>query len=114
MGVAGARVMLEQLDRVLAHEPGGRTGEDPEDVHRMRVAILGRVRDLDVFAAALRRLALEGLNRVLPPQEWAELRRPGTLERAFGRPDAGGAGVGVGDGGYAEGYQDGGLGGEDF
>jgi len=101
---------------------------------------------------AQRRLALEGLNRDLPPRERAEhddphslartatraeLRRPGTLERAFGASDPRGAGVGAGgllagsflstvagvvvgtavadalfgglsgDGGDAEGYQDG-------
>ncbi len=97
---------------------------------------------------AQRRLALEGLNRDLPPQERAErddpqslartatraeLRRPGTLERAFGASDPRGAALGAGgllagsflstvagvvvgtavadaffgDGGYAEGYQDG-------
>jgi CHAD domain-containing protein len=92
--VAGARVMLEQLERIEAHEAGARSGDDPEDVHRMRVATrrlraarrvfgpalagadpaldgptleranaelkaladaLGRVRDLDVFVAALRK-----------------------------------------------------------
>jgi CHAD domain len=93
LAVAGARVMLEQLERIEAHQAGARSGDDPEDVHRMRVATrrlraarrvfgpaladaspaldgstleranaelkaladaLGRVRDLDVFAAALR------------------------------------------------------------
>jgi CHAD domain-containing protein len=92
VAVAGARLMLEQLDRLEAHERGARSGADPEDVHRMRVATrrlraarrvfrgaltaapdldlerangelralataLGRVRDLDVFAAAVRRHA---------------------------------------------------------
>jgi hypothetical protein len=97
---------------------------------------------------AQRRLVLEGLNRDLPPQERAdrddpqslartatraELRRPGTLERAFGASDPRGAALGAGgllagsflstvagvvvgtavanalfnDGSYAEGYQDG-------
>jgi CHAD domain-containing protein len=91
LAVAGARVLLEQLTRLEAHEPGAGAGTDPEDVHRMRVATrrlraalrvfraavvaargpdldlerataelralaaaLGRVRDLDVFAAAIR------------------------------------------------------------
>ena len=95
-----------------------------------------------------RRLALEGLNSDLPPQERAdrddprslaraatraELRRPGTLERAFGGIGPGGTGIGLGglvavdflstvagvvvgtaiadaifsDGGYDQGYQDG-------
>jgi CHAD domain-containing protein len=35
---AGARILLEQLERIEAHEPGARVGKDPEDVHRMRVA----------------------------------------------------------------------------
>jgi CHAD domain-containing protein len=103
LAVAGARVMLEQLERLAAHEAGARTGEDPEDVHRMRVATrrlraarrvfqkalaglvdldranaesktlataLGRVRDLDVFAAALRGRAQEA-----PPGDRAALER---------------------------------------
>ena len=60
---------------------------------------------------AQRRLALEGLNGDLPPQERAdrddprslarvatraELRRPGTLERAFGGMGPGGTGIGLG------------------
>src|SRR5262249_36721177 len=56
MAVAGARVMLEQVDRILAHEPGARTGEDPEDVHRMRVA----TRRLRAARRGLKR-AMEGL-----------------------------------------------------
>jgi hypothetical protein len=92
---------------------------------------------------AQRRRVLEDLNRDLPPQERAagddprslartatraELRQPGTLERAFGGPPGGVGGflagsflstiagvvVGTavadalfGDGNYAEGYQDG-------
>ena len=58
-----------------------------------------------------RRLALEGLNGDLPPQERAdgddprslaraatraELRRPGTLERTFGGIGPGGTGIGLG------------------
>jgi CHAD domain-containing protein len=91
LAAAGARVMLEQLRRIESFEAGARGGDDPEDVHRMRVATrrlraarrvfkdaldgesldrandalkalaaaLGRVRDLDVFVAALRELAAE-------------------------------------------------------
>jgi CHAD domain-containing protein len=99
---AGARVMLEQLERIEAHEQGARGGKDPEDVHRMRVATrrlraarrvfrealagaidlerantelkalataLGRARDLDVFAAALRRHA-----RTAPPADRPALK----------------------------------------
>jgi CHAD domain-containing protein len=36
---AAGRIMLEQWRRVLAHEDGARSGADPEDVHKMRVAI---------------------------------------------------------------------------
>ena len=95
-----------------------------------------------------RRLVLEGLSEDLPPGDRtgtddprslarlatrAELRRPGTLERAFGGTNPGGTGIGAGgllggnflstvaavvvgsaiaeaifaDGTYAEGYQDG-------
>jgi CHAD domain-containing protein len=38
LAVAGARVMLEQLERLLKREAGVRRGDDPEDVHQMRVA----------------------------------------------------------------------------
>jgi CHAD domain-containing protein len=107
LAVAGARVMLEQLDRIAAHEAGARTGADPEDVHRMRVATrrlraalrvfrgaltpaaggppldlerttvelralaaaLGTVRDLDVFALAIRKHA-----RAAPPADRPALR----------------------------------------
>jgi CHAD domain-containing protein len=106
LAVAGARVLLEQLTRLEAHERGARAGTDPEDVHRMRVATrrlraalrvfraalgaaggppldlerataelralaaaLGRVRDLDVFAAALRAHA-----RAAPPADRPALR----------------------------------------
>jgi CHAD domain-containing protein len=94
--------MLEQLQRIEAHEQGARVGKDPEDVHRMRVAtrrlraarrvfrealagaidleranaelkalatVLGRARDLDVFAAALRRHA-----RAAPPADRPALK----------------------------------------
>jgi CHAD domain-containing protein len=106
--VAGARVMLAQLDRALEHEAGTRAGVDAEDLHKMRVATrrlrvavrtfgkvlapapdvvaplgprlpvgpavratqalaaaLGRVRDLDVFVAAVREHAATagGLDR---------------------------------------------------
>jgi triphosphatase len=34
----GARVILEQLDRIRRHERGTRRGRDPEELHKMRVA----------------------------------------------------------------------------
>ena len=44
-----------QLARMLAHDPGARTGEDPEDVHQMRVAL----RRLRAFLRAARGLVDE-------------------------------------------------------
>ncbi len=38
MGVAAAKVLRVQFERMLSHEPGARKGEDPEEVHQMRVA----------------------------------------------------------------------------
>jgi CHAD domain-containing protein len=37
--VLGARLLLDQWRRVLAHEPGTRSGADPEDLHKLRVAL---------------------------------------------------------------------------
>lgn len=34
----GARLLLEQLARIARHETGTRSGDDPEDLHKMRVA----------------------------------------------------------------------------
>ncbi|MBZ0297339.1 MAG: CHAD domain-containing protein [Anaerolineae bacterium] len=39
MPEAGRKVLLAQFIQLLEHEPGSRSGEDPEDVHKMRVAI---------------------------------------------------------------------------
>jgi CHAD domain-containing protein len=38
VGVALAARLKEQVDRLLARDPGVRLGEDPEDVHQLRVA----------------------------------------------------------------------------
>jgi CHAD domain-containing protein len=38
LAAAGARALLTQLDRLVEREAGVRAGEDPEQVHRMRVA----------------------------------------------------------------------------
>jgi CHAD domain-containing protein len=79
LSIDAAALAREQLGRLLAEEAGVRAGQDPEAVHRMRVATrrlrtalklfridgpaddlrelaaaLGRVRDRDVFAAGLR------------------------------------------------------------
>lgn len=39
MAEAGRKVLLIDWIRMLEHEPGSRAGEDPEEVHDMRVAI---------------------------------------------------------------------------
>ncbi|MBN8594192.1 MAG: CHAD domain-containing protein [Anaerolineae bacterium] len=39
MADAGRKVLLSELIRMLKHEEGSRLGEDPEEVHDMRVAI---------------------------------------------------------------------------
>lgn len=36
---AGRKVLLTQFIRLLEYEPGSRSGKDPENVHKMRVAI---------------------------------------------------------------------------
>jgi CHAD domain-containing protein len=38
LAVAGARIMLGQLETMLTHEAGTRAGDDPEELHKMRVA----------------------------------------------------------------------------
>ena len=48
-----------QLARILAHDPGARTGDDPEDVHQLRVA----TRRLRAFLRAARELV---------DSEWAD------------------------------------------
>lgn len=45
-----------QLARILAHDPGARTGDDPEDVHQMRVA----TRRLRAFLRSARGLVDDG------------------------------------------------------
>jgi len=85
----------EQYARILAHDPGVRLGEDPEDVHQLRVAVrrlrsvLGTTRPIldrawvDDLRSELAWLAGElGSARdldVLIPALWADA---GTLERA--------------------------------
>jgi CHAD domain-containing protein len=70
--VVRAQVRI-QLARMLAHDPGTRTGDDPEDVHQMRVA----TRRLRASLRAARGLVQEG---------WAEdVRvRAGTLGATLG------------------------------
>jgi tetratricopeptide (TPR) repeat protein len=82
---AGARVMLEQLQRIEAREPGARGGKDPEDVHRMRVATRRLRAARRVFREALAgALDLERANAELKALATAL----GTLARAGGDPAA--------------------------
>jgi CHAD domain-containing protein len=67
----GARVIVEQLERVLRHEPGTRAGEDPEDLHKMRVATRRLRVAFRVFGDALAR---EGIYP-LPDAEVKEVAR---------------------------------------
>ncbi|CAA9296152.1 MAG: hypothetical protein AVDCRST_MAG77-5580 [uncultured Chloroflexi bacterium] len=61
----GARTLLEQLGRALKHEPGTRAGDDPEELHKMRVA----TRRLRVaFKVFGRELAAAGIG-TLPEQD---------------------------------------------
>ena len=67
----GARVMVEQLDRILRHEPGTRRGEDPEELHKMRVATRRLRVAFKVFGEAL---AEEGIGD-LPETEVKDVAR---------------------------------------
>ena len=57
----GASVMLDQLDRIARHEPGTRLGEDPEELHKMRVATRRLRVAFAVFAKALTREGISDL-----------------------------------------------------
>jgi CHAD domain-containing protein len=50
----GARVILEQVERALKHEAGARLGEEPEELHKMRVATRRMRVAFSVFGNALR------------------------------------------------------------
>src|SRR4051812_34049303 len=39
MAEAGRKALLDDLIKMMSHEAGSRSGEDPEDVHDMRVAL---------------------------------------------------------------------------
>ena len=51
MAEAGRKLLAAQLDRMLRHEAGSRTGENIESVHQMRVAIR-RMRSLFMLIGA--------------------------------------------------------------
>jgi CHAD domain-containing protein len=55
MAEAGHKVMRFHLARMLEREPGVRSGEDPEDVHKMRVATRRQRAAWRVFGEAYRR-----------------------------------------------------------
>jgi CHAD domain-containing protein len=55
MAEAGRKVMRFHLARMLEREPGVRSGEDPEDVHKMRVATRRQRAAWRVFGEAYRR-----------------------------------------------------------
>jgi CHAD domain-containing protein len=57
LATMGARILLEQWHRALACEPGVRHGDDPEDVHKMRVALRRFRAALQVFGKAIDRSA---------------------------------------------------------
>ena len=54
---AGGRIIGAQWEKALACEPGARGGEDPEDLHKMRVAIRRLRAARRVFRKALRQAA---------------------------------------------------------
>jgi CHAD domain-containing protein len=66
-----ARVVLDQVDRLARHEPGARSGEDPEDLHKMRVA----TRRLRVAFRVFGRSAARDWGIVLPVDEVREVAR---------------------------------------
>ena len=53
VGQVAFAVLRTQFPTFLAHEPGARLGEDPEDVHDMRVAIRRMRASMSVFREAL-------------------------------------------------------------
>ena len=57
----GASVMLEQLERIARHEAGTRLGEDPEELHKMRVATRRLRVAFGVFEKPMARAGITGL-----------------------------------------------------
>lgn len=55
LGEAGFAVLRGQFSAFLAHEPGTRIGEDPEELHDMRVASRRMRAAMKIFAGALPR-----------------------------------------------------------
>lgn len=53
LGDAAYAVIRKQLRELLTHEPGTRLGEDPEELHDMRVATRRLRAAMDLFASAL-------------------------------------------------------------
>lgn len=57
----GARIMLEQLERIAKHEAGTRAGVDAEELHKMRVATRRLRVAFGVFGEALARAGVDSL-----------------------------------------------------
>ncbi len=60
IGALAHRVMRNQFDQIMAHEPGTRLDEDPEELHDMRVATRRLRAALSFFRGALPAPADEG------------------------------------------------------
>ena len=93
---AGARILLEQLERIEAHEQGAGWAGPPEDVHRMRVATRACARGR-VFRDALGEVidlerANEELKSLAPcwggPETWTSSSAPCAGSRTAPRPTA--------------------------
>lgn len=65
MAEAAFKTLRFHLDRMLEHEPGTRAGDDPEDLHDMRVATRRMRAALRVFAPYLDARALHPIERGL-------------------------------------------------
>lgn len=61
VGEVVSRALLVDLARMVAHEPGTRTGEDPEELHQMRVATRRLRSTLRTFRPVLDREWADGL-----------------------------------------------------
>jgi len=83
IGVFAISVLRSQLDRMLSHEAGTRLGEDPEELHDMRVA----VRRLRAAIRLFRPVLKPGWKKVRDELAWfaEELGRVRDLDVLIGR-----------------------------
>lgn len=65
MAEAGRKILLDRYVQMLAHEAGSRTGEDIEDVHKMRVATRQMRSALRLFKPYYRSKDVTPINRGL-------------------------------------------------